>query len=248
MKKIVIIFSFILLISSLFSFTSNEKLVFDVKYGFITAAEATLQIQNYTYKDSIDCWLFSSSTKTKPFFDRIFKVRDRIESVVDKEKFISYKFEKKLQEGKYKQHRIHLYYPDQNFSFYLKYSRKKKEFKELRMEIPDNTQDILSAFYYVRNLDLAVGDSVFINVTVDGKNVVTKVIVHKLETIDTVFGKTECLVIEPLMETEAVFKQSGRISIWLTNDERKIPVKMESKVTFGSFKAYLKEYEGVLEP
>ena len=116
------------------------------------------------------------------------------------------------------------------------------------MEIPDNTQDILSAFYFVRNLDLTVGDSVFINVTVDGKNVVTKVIAHKLETINTVFGKTECLVIEPLMETEAVFKQSGRISIWLTNDEQKIPVKMESKVTFGSFKAYLKEYEGVLVP
>jgi len=229
----------------LFSFNTGEKLVFTVKYGIISAAEATLQVEELAYKDTIDCWLFSSTTKTKPFFDRIFKVRDKIESVVDKEKFISYRFEKNLREGKYKQHRIHLYYPDQNMSFYLKYSRKRKKFKELRMEIPDNTQDILSAFYYVRNKDLAVGDSIFVNVTVDGRNTVTKIVVLKTETIKTIFGKIECLVIEPFMETEAVFKQSGRIQIWLTNDDRKIPVKMVSKVSFGSFKAYLKEYSGL---
>ena len=99
--------------------------------------------------------------------------------------------------------------------------------------------------YYVRNQDLAVGDTLLINVTVDGKSVVTKVLVHRIESIKTIFGKTECLVIEPVMVSEAVFKQTGRIQIWLTNDDSKIPVKMESKVTFGSFKAYLEEYEGI---
>jgi len=236
------------LIIKLFSLQSGEKLVFTVKYGIISAAEATLQIEDYTHKDSINCWLFSSKTKTKPFFDRIFKVRDKIESVVDKKKFISYRFEKKLHEGKYKQHRIHLYYPDQNFSFYLKYSRKRKTFKESRMEIPDNTQDVLSAFYFVRNSELAVGDTISLNVTVDGRSAVTKVVVHRIEKIKTIFGKTECLVIEPFMETEAVFKQSGKIKIWITNDSKKIPVKLESKVKFGSFKAYLKEYTITEQP
>jgi len=247
-KRYLILLLGILILCDLYSFQADEKLTFTVKYGFIGAAEATMQVQEYTYKDSIPCWEFTTKTKTKPFFDHIFKVRDKIVSIVDREKFISYKFEKKLNEGSYKQHRIHLYYPDQNSSFYLKYSRKKRSFKETRMEIPDNTQDILSAFYSIRKMDLNVRDSVFINVTADGKNVITKVVVHKLEKIKTIFGKIECLVIEPIMETEAVFKQSGRIKIWLTNDARKIPVKMESKVTFGSFKAYLEEYEGITSP
>jgi hypothetical protein len=244
LKKITILIIFVLTILQLYSFQSGEKLVFKIKYGIISAGEATLAIEDFTHHDSVDCWLFSITTKTNSFFDRIFKVRDRIESVTDKAKFISYRFEKKLQEGNYKQHRIHLYYPDQYFSFYLKYSRKSKEFKEKRMEIPDETQDILSAFYFVRKQNLSVGDSLLINVTSDGRNVVTKVLVHKRETLDTIFGETECLVIEPVMETEAVFKQSGRIQIWVTDDDRKIPVKLESKVTFGSFKAYLEEFEG----
>jgi uncharacterized protein DUF3108 len=243
-KKFQIMSFFLLLIVNLFSFQSGEKLTFNIKYGFISAAEAVMQVEDHTYKDSIKCWKFITTSRTKPFFDHIFKVRDRIDSVVDKEKFISYKFEKKLNEGKYKQHRIHLYYPEQNFSFYLKYSRKKKEFKEKRIDIPDNTQDILSAFYSVRKEDLAVGDTLSYNVTSDGKSVITQVIVHRTQTIKTIFGKIECLVIEPVMVSEAVFKQTGRILIWLTNDDRKIPVKMESKVTFGSFKAYLKKYEG----
>ncbi len=244
MKRTALIIILILTIFKLFSLQNEETLTFNVKYGFISAAEAVMKIENYTYKDSVDCWLFTTTSKTRPFFDHIFRVRDKIESVIDKEKLISYRFEKKLNEGSYKQHRIHLYYPDQNLSYYLKYSRKKKEFKEERMEIPDETHDILSAFHYVRNQDLTVGDTLSINVTVDGKNVVTRVIVHRIETIETIFGnKTECLVIEPVMATEGVFKQTGRITIWLTNDDRKIPVKMESKITFGSFKAYLEEYK-----
>ena len=93
MKNKIILLTFLLIVIRLFSFDAGEKLVFTVKYGIISAAEATLQVKEITHKDTIDCWLFSSTSKTKPFFDRIFKVRDKIESIVDKEKFISYKFE-----------------------------------------------------------------------------------------------------------------------------------------------------------
>lgn len=244
MLKKIILLTLLLLTMSLFSVQKEEKLTFNVKYGFISAAEAVMEITEYTHHDSIDCWLFTTKSRTRAFFDHIFRVRDQIESVIDKEKLISYRFEKKLNEGSYKQHRIHLYYPEHNFTYYLKYSRKRKEFKEKKMAIPDDTHDILSAFYYVRNQELTVGDTISINVTVDGRNVVTKVIIHELENIETIFGKkTECLVIEPILTTEAVFKQTGRIKIWLTNDADKIPVKMESKITFGSFKAFLDKYE-----
>lgn len=235
------LFLFCLMIIPLSALEAGEKLVFNIKYGIISAAQATLELEEVTYKDSIPCYQITASTRTYPFFDHFFKVRDRIESVVDRDKFISYKFEKKLQEGKYKQHRIHLYYPDQNISYYLKYSRKSGVFQEERMDIPDHTQDILSAFYWYRQQSVNVGDTLEINVTVDGRNVITEVVALKLETIDTVFGEKECLVIEPLLKTEAIFKQTGRILIWLINDENKIPVKLESQVSFGSFKAFLEE-------
>jgi len=66
-----------------------------------------------------------------------------------------------------------------------------------------------------------------------------KVLVHRKEVVSTIFGEVECLVIEPKLAGEAIFKQTGNIYIWLTNDEYKIPVKLESKISFGSFTASL---------
>ncbi|MDD2683565.1 MAG: DUF3108 domain-containing protein, partial [Candidatus Cloacimonetes bacterium] len=112
-------------------------------------------------------------------------------------------------------------------------------FENKVMDMPQNSQDILSAFYYVRHQKLVPGQSVFVNITADGRNMFTEVAVHRKETVDSIFGKVECLVIEPKLAGEAVFKQTGRILIWLTNDSYKIPVKLESKVSFGSFTATL---------
>ncbi len=248
MKKFIKIYFLLILIftfTDLKAFQTGEKLTFSIKYGIITAGQAVLEVSETVYHDTIDCYLIRSTSRTNSFFDTVFKVRDKIESVLDKKRFVSYKFTKKLKEGLYRQHRIHFYYPDQNFSLYLKYSKKHKRFKEKRMEIPSDTQDILSAFYWTRTQDLEVGKSVFINVTVDGLNCNTEIKILRKEEIETIFGMKECLVIEPVLLGEAIFKQTGNILVWITNDEYKVPVKMESKIIFGSFKAILKDAENV---
>jgi hypothetical protein len=73
----------------------------------------------------------------------------------------------------------------------------------------------------------------------------TEVEVHRVENVKSIFGTVECLVIEPKLQGEAVFKQTGRILIWVTNDAYKIPVKLESKVSFGSFVATLVQARNV---
>lgn len=92
---------------------------------------------------------------------------------------------------------------------------------------------------------MSPADSLLINVTADGENYTAKVIVHHKETINTIFGEKECLVIEPVLAGEAIFKQTGNIHIWITNDEHKIPVKLQSRVVFGNFTATLSEAENV---
>ena len=126
---------------------------------------------------------------------------------------------------------------------YVKFSNKTKKIKQKKSEIPINTQDILSAFYWFRKQDIKIGGDYRINVTTDGRNYPAKVIVHRKEKIKSIFGKVECFVVEPVLEGEALFKQTGKILIWLTTDEKKIPVKMSSKIIFGSFKANLKKIE-----
>ncbi|MDD2332098.1 MAG: DUF3108 domain-containing protein [Candidatus Cloacimonetes bacterium] len=222
----------------------GEKLKFDVKYGIVSAAEATLELKT-SYYQGTPVWLISSNAKTYSFFDVFFKVRDKVESWWDKDKLVPYKFSKNLQEGNYRQHRIHLYDHNQKSSTYQKWSFKNKVFNNTVMTIPANTQDVLSAFYLVRTKDLKIGKNEVVSVTVDGVTANTEIQVLRREKIKTIFGDKTCLVIEPKLKGEAVFKQSGRIFIWLTDDEYKIPVKLESEITFGSFIATLKSADNV---
>jgi hypothetical protein len=111
------------------------------------------------------------------------------------------------------------------------------------MEIPSNTLDIISAFYYVRTQDLQVGRDIVVNVTADGKNYDARIRVLRKETIDTIFGRRSCFVIRPELHGDAIFKQTANIDIWLIDDELKTPVLLSSKVSFGSFRANLKRVD-----
>jgi len=224
------------------SLPDHEKLTFEISYGVITAGEATLDLQKITYQGK-DCWQIQVNAKTNSFFDKMFKVRDFIESISLYESFYSLRFTKKMQEGNYQQHRIHLNYLNLNKSVYQRYNYKNKTFNQNEMEIPSDTMDLMSAFYYSRTLDLQPDGYDGFNLTVDGKNYNAGVETIKRETIDTVLGKKSCLIIRPVLQGEAIFKQTGNIDIYVTDDEFKIPVMLSSKVIFGSFKATLKTIE-----
>ncbi len=242
MKKILIL---LLLSVKLFSFEIGEKLTYELSYGVITAGESTIKVTETTYRDTIKCLEISSISKTNSFFDKIYKVRDKIESIWSLKENCSYKYSKNLKEGKYRQSRTHFYYPEQKFSIYLKKVKKTAEYKEKKMSIPENTHDILSGFYWMRMQKMVVGNTIFANVTVGGKNYVAGVKVLRLETIDSILGQKECFVLEPVLEGESIFKQTGKIYIWVTNDENKIPLKLESKIIFGHFRSILKKVSNV---
>lgn len=232
---------FLCFIINLKGFTDGEKLVFNVKFGFITAGQASLKVEKDIFRDSVEVYRIVSKARTNRFFDRIFRVRDEIESIMDKEGMFSHRFTKRLQEGRYRQYRIHFYYPEQGFTLYNRYDFDKRKFNEERMDIPGETQDILSAFYWARTQELKPDSSIFVHVTADGRNYEAEVEITGPEKINTIWGEKECLVLRPILEGEAIFRQTADIYIWVTNDEHKIPVKLQSRISFGSFYAELIE-------
>lgn len=222
------------------AFRDGEKLVFTVKYGIVSAAEATLEAKSSSMNGR-SAWNLSTDARTYPFFDAFFKVRDRVDSWWDKETLLPIKYTKNLQEGKYRQRRIHTFDHSNNTTNYQKYSFRQGIYKSEDMKMLANSQDVLSAFYHVRNQNLKPKQRLRVNITSDGRTMNTEIIVHRREKVKTIFGDINCLVIEPKLISGAVFKQTGRIIIWITDDAYKIPVKMESAVSFGSFVAELKE-------
>jgi len=151
--KFYTIFFFLILMVNLTAmevpFGEGEKLTFTIKYGLVSAGEATLEAKSSVYQGS-PVWHLSTKAKTYPFFDKIYKVRDTVESWWDKNNLQPYKFSKNLQEGHYRQHRVHIYDHSSLNSTYKKWSFKNQVFENSEMEIPPGTQDLLSAFYLVR--------------------------------------------------------------------------------------------------
>lgn len=240
---LIILFSLMLL--PLWAFMDGEELVFDIKYNFITAGEATLSVEQTTFRDSIAVYQITSTARTNSFFDRVFMVRDRIESIMDKNGLFSHRYTKMLREGRYRQYRIHLYYPEQGFTVYRRFNYRNETWGQKRMDLPGKTQDVLSAFYLARTKNLNPGQNIFINVTADGINYDAEVKVHPPEMVSTIWGNKECLILEPILQDEAIFKQTGTVLIWVTNDEYKVPVKLQSRVIIGSFYAILTSAKNV---
>jgi uncharacterized protein DUF3108 len=214
-------------------FGAGEKLVFSVQYGLITAGEATLEVRNIANIGGRPCYRIVSDARTNDFFSKFYQVRDRYESCMDTEELYTLRYEKHVREGKFKR--------DETVDFDQVAHR--AQYKDKAVPIPPRTQDVLSALYYVRTLPLEVGHSISIANHTDRKNYPLLVKVHGRERVKVDAGEFDCLVVEPILRGPGVFTQKGRLTVWLTDDERRMPVLMKSKVVIGHVAAVLKSYK-----
>ncbi|MBN1154074.1 DUF3108 domain-containing protein [candidate division KSB1 bacterium] len=217
------------------AFDVGEKLTFIIRYGPIVAGSATMGIPNTKRIRGYECFHIVSEARSSKFFSTFFKVRDKVESYMDKDGIFSWRFEKHLREGNYRSDQ----YVDYDYFNQIAVTDKKDTLK-----IPRCIQDILSAFYYVRLLPLEVGKSIYIDNHTDRKLYPLEVKVLGKERVTVKAGTFDCIVIEPVLRSDAIFKQRGRLTIWLTDDSRRVPVQMKSKIIIGSITAELKSAKG----
>ena len=110
---------------------------------------------------------------------------------------------------------------------------------EKKQAITRRTYDTLSSFFYFRTIPLQVGASHFIDIYDCKRLWNTEVKVLRREELVTPMGRFKTIVIHPLLKSEGIFARTGDIFIWLTDDDRRIPVQMKSKVIVGSITATL---------
>ncbi len=217
------------------AFQVGELLVFDVAYGFVIAGSAVMAIPDTQRIHNRPCYRIMTEARSSKFFSKIFQVRDRVVSFVDMEGLFPWRFEKHLREGKYRSDQI-IHFDQVN---HLAIDGKDT------VKVPPFIQGILSSFYYIRTLDLKVGKPIDIDNYGDGKIYPLRVLVLKKEKIEVPAGTFRCIVVEPVMRVEGIFNQTGQLRIWLTDDERRMPVLMKSKVLIGSIDARLRKIGNV---
>lgn len=221
------------------AFTNNEKLEFRVHYGLINAASIVFEVgptlvQKYDRK----CFNVKAEGKTLKSFDWAYKVRDKFETYIDAEAIAPISYNKSVQEDKY----------TDNDLVTFKHNSKKLFGVKGILDMPVYTHDVISSIYYVRNIDFTkskVGDKFPLDVYLDNKIYNLGFKYAGKETISTDIGKVKCIKLVPTLIVDRVFKDQEDMTVWISDDENKIPIRVKAKIMVGSIKVDLTSYSGL---
>ena len=223
------------------AFGVGERLVFDVNYGFINAGEAVMYVAGYDTISTHKCYRVEFTVNSHPSFNWIYKVEDRYLTYIDVDAIVPWKFEQHIREGSYRR----------DFIAEFDQVRHIARTTEGQYEVPEYVHDIMSAFYYARVLDysnMKIGEGPTLFNFYKDKSHELKVRFLGRQELEVEAGTFNTIVVEPLVKEGGLFKSEGRIVIWLSDDDRKIPVRVNTKVVIGSIDTELKEYSGLAGP
>lgn len=214
------------------AFQPGEYLRFSIDYGFVNAGWAEMEVVSIVeYKGHL-AYNFQTRAGTNKTFSVIFPVEDRVVSLMDMEEFYSLRHEKHLREGNYS--------ADRWFTFDQEKHRAISE--NYNIETYPRVLDVLSAFYFSRTLEMEPGDTFYLPNHTDGKNYPLRVAVHRREEVTVPAGTFNTIVVEPILKAPGIFEHKGNVFVWLTDDKKKMPVLMKTRIVIGSIDARLQEY------
>ncbi|MDR1830508.1 MAG: orotidine-5'-phosphate decarboxylase [Candidatus Fibromonas sp.] len=217
----------------------GETLDYEVSWGFITAGNARMLVRETKNENELE---IISRAWNNGAFETIFPVNDTVKSTVSADSLLPKVFNQKISEGSYRRNALTVYDFETKSAAIKDTAFKSSAFKhgiDTVITLDGGERCILSAFYLARTFKLEPGDTAYFNAISGKKKYKLKVICHKRETIKTAFGKKNCLVIEPVILGDGLFKAKGKLTIWVTDDAERLPVLMKSEIALGSIKASL---------
>ena len=227
------------------AFTKGEFLRYDVSYGYFDAAEATLEVKKTsTMINGRKTMHVVGKGKSTGALSLFFKVEDRYETYIDEEGILPWKFIRHVREGGYEL--------DRKIDF-NHFSNKATVFQNESKDytVKPNTQDLLSAFYYARTLDLQnakKGQEFIINTFFDREMYPLKIKFLGKEKVKTKLGEFNCLKFRPMVEKGRVFKEEEDMTMWISNDANKVPIRLKTDLLIGSIEMDLIEHKNLSSP
>jgi hypothetical protein len=224
------------------AFAPGELLRLRVHYGLITAGYATFEVLPAIEKvNDKDCYHIRAGGKSLASFNWFFPVDDQFDTWVDKDAFIPYKYNRKVHEGSFK-------YQD---NVVFDYKAMTVTGKQGVFKIKSGVQDMVSAIYYARTLNLTemkAGTVIKLDAFMDDKVYNLGIKILGKETLKTALGTFKTIKISPTVVAGRVFKGANEMKVWVTDDENYLPLKIESPVIVGNISVDLKSFSGLKHP
>lgn len=227
------------------AYKSGEWLKFRIHYGIFNASFATLKLTSEELNGT-PVYHAVGKGRTTGMARWFFKVDDTYESYFGKYDSKPYKFVRKIDEGGYTKD-IEINFDYDKSTALLEDKKNKKDYN---ISINSKVQDLISASYYLRsNYDLddfKVGESISIDMLYDDDGMYKfKLKFLGTEVVRTKYGKVECLKFRPYVQSGRVFKEQESLTLWVSNDLNKIPIRIKAELAVGSIKADLDGYNGL---
>lgn len=226
------------------AFTTGEYFKFRIHYGLVNAGYATLEVKE-AFRNNKKVHHVVGRGYTVGMTKFFFKVEDDYQSIFDKQTGQPYQYLRKINEGGYTKNQEGFFNQTKNIILVKDY----KNNTEKTFSVPENVQDIVSSFYYLRNhpkIDkLAVGESILIDMFFDDEVFKFKLKYLGREDIDTKFGTIPTMVFRPYVQSGRVFKEQESLTVWISDDDNKMPIRIKASLAVGSLKADLDGFKGL---
>lgn len=215
----------------------GERLVYQVKFGPLTAGTAELSVADRITFARRPTYRIQSTARSADWF--FYRVRDTVVSYLDEGGLFSWKYEKHLREGSYRNDEVSTFRHQSDTPTIL---RTLNGARQEPMPFPRFATDVLGALYVVRTMRLEPGRTVEIPVSDGRRNYDLQVNVERRERVRVPAGEFDCVVVEPRLESEGIFVRKGRMWVWMTDDARHMPVKLKAEIPVGAIEVVLESH------
>ncbi|MGE5892576.1 MAG: DUF3108 domain-containing protein [bacterium] len=219
--------------ASVSAFTAPERLEYNVQWLGIYAGTAVMSLEK-----SGANYLIKTEAKSADYVSLFYRVEDSAWSVVDGSQGVfgyPLNYHLKTREGRHRKDKEVVFDRKSKKALYTNHIDGKKE----EFSVAGDMHDPLSGFFAVRNLVMNVGSTVKVRIFDSKKTWDVEVEVLRKEKVTVPAGTFDTVVVKPKLQSEGIFSRKGDMYIWLTDDEKKIPVVLKTKVAIGSVTAEL---------
>ena len=229
------------------AFNHGEWFEFRIHYGLFNASSVTLGITADTL-DQVPVFHAKGYGRTTGLARLFFKVEDHYETYFGQHDGLPRKFIRDINEGGYTKD-LEIAFDHQKQQATVDDNKKKTT---AAFAIEENVQDLLSAFYYLRNFfdtsQLTLGKDIYLNLFFDQENYRFKLEYLGKETIATKFGQVRCLKLRPHVQSGRVFREQESVTLWVSDDDNKVPVRMRADLRVGAIDCDLENFRGLQHP
>lgn len=229
-------------------FQAGEEIVYKLYYNWnfvwVSAGEVTFRVD-----DSGNEYHFSAIGRSYDSYDWVYRVRDRYDTYVDKTTLLPRVSMKTIEEGDYRLYDKTILNQQQHKAISLRGKTKEKA-KETQHELDGCMHDMLSIIYHARNIDFnqfETGSSFPISLFMDKTTYPLNVKYLGKDDNKKIKGqgKYKTLIFSPEVVAGEIFKENDQMKVWVSDDENRVPLLIESPISVGSVKAVLKSHRGL---